>query len=87
MPKGKDELPQYVVDFMAKVPAFPSMKSDNSTPYRYIFFGEHIEVRINQRYGIKVRRNPTSLMLRKAVRMTHDELAASINEALGVNNG
>lgn len=87
MPKNKAELPEYVLQFLEKVPKFESMKADNSSPYRYIFFGERHEVRLNQQCGIMMRRNPTKVMLRLARRMSHDELAASLNEALGVNNG
>lgn len=87
MPQAPDKLPAYVQAVVDAVPKdyFSHIRADNSTQHRYILNGDHHEVRINQRYGILVRRNPTQLMLRYAEHLSHFDLITRLKSDLQLN--
>lgn len=78
------KVPRYVLDFLGKFPpgTFSRIKPDNSSPYRFIFYGKAIEVRIDQNKGALMCRNPSKLVMRHAEKLDHATLIERIKAAL-----
>lgn len=82
-----DELPDYVQSVVDAMPRnfFSHIRAANSSQYRYILNGDNHEVRLTQKYGIVVRRNPTQLNLRYAEHLPHSEVIARLQSDLQTN--
>lgn len=82
-----DNLPAYVQAVIDAAPKdyFNHVRAVNTTEHRYILNGDHHEVRLNTRYGIIVRRNPTQLMLRYATQHSHANVIARLRSDLQLN--
>lgn len=76
------KVPRYVLDFLGKCPpgTFSRIKPDNSSAYRFIFYGDALEVRIDQNRGIIMCRNPSKLVMRHAEQLDHATLIERIKE-------
>lgn len=81
------EVPAYVQKVIDAMPEkfFNHVRAVNTTEHRFILNGDNHEVRLNTRYGIVVKRNPTQLILRYAVHLTHEEVVAQLKSDLRIN--